>query len=139
MHAEDELASRDVLQLVDELAVAVLRGDALALEEAERMRACGADPEPLGPRHAAHVAAELDELAQHVGGGVAHGGRDLEHRLHQLGIDLRLELVALDRREHRVDVLDEVERGAVEQLVLLFDAERVRIALSELVVEHACP
>ena len=96
-----------------------------------------ADPEPVGARDAAHVAAQLDELAHDVGGRVTHGGRDLEHRLHQLGVDLRLELVARDRREHGVDVLDEVERGAVEQLVLLLDAERVRIALPEPVVEHA--
>ena len=103
------------------------------------MRAGRADPEPLGPRHAAHVAAQLDELAHHVGGRVAHGCRDLEHRLHQLGIDLRLELVTRDRGEHGVDVLDEVERGAVEQLVFLLDAERVGIALPERVVEHARP
>jgi hypothetical protein len=41
------------------------------------------------------------------------------------------------RGEHRVDVLDEVERLAVEQHVLLLDAERVRVALSERVVEDA--
>jgi hypothetical protein len=42
VQAEDELAPRDVLHLVDEVAVPVARGDALALEEAERMRP--ADP-----------------------------------------------------------------------------------------------
>src|SRR5262249_53916166 len=63
--------------------------------------------------------------------------RDLEHRLHQLGVHLRLELVALDRRQHRVDVLDEVERLAVEDHVLLLDPERVRVAPAEAMVEHA--
>src|SRR5919108_3637292 len=63
--------------------------------------------------------------------------RDLQHRLHQLGVDARLELVPADVGEHGVDVLHEVERLAVEQHVLLFDAERVRIALPEGVVEHA--
>src|SRR4029079_17591548 len=38
-----------------------------------------------------------------------------------------------------VDVLKWFEGRAVEQLVLLLDAERVRIALPELVVEHARP
>ena len=40
-------------------------------------------------------------------------------------------------REHGVDVLDEVEGLAVEEHVLLLDAERVRIGLAELVVEDA--
>ena len=39
--------------------------------------------------------------------------------------------------EHGVDVLDEVERLGVEQHVLLLDAERVRVALAERVVEDA--
>ena len=46
VHAEDELAPCDVLQLVDERVVAVLGGDVLALEEAERVRPCRADPSP---------------------------------------------------------------------------------------------
>src|SRR5262249_15363023 len=58
-------------------------------------------------------------------------------RLHQLGVDALLELVPGDRGEHGVDVLDEVEGLAVEQHVLLLDAERVRVARAEGVVEHA--
>src|SRR6185436_7135165 len=42
VQTEDELAARDVLELVDEIPVAVSCGDALALEEAERVRAGGA-------------------------------------------------------------------------------------------------
>ena len=42
-----------------------------------------------------------------------------------------------DRGEHGVDVLDEVEGLRVEQHVLLLDAERVRLAFAEGVVEHA--
>src|SRR5262249_9748340 len=68
---------------------------------------------------------------------VAHRRRDLEHRLHQLGVDARLELVPVDGREHRVDVLDEIERLGVEEHVLLLDSERIGVALSEGVVEHA--
>ena len=45
--------------------------------------------------------------------------------------------MARDGGEHGVDVLDEVERLAVEEHVLLLDAERVRVALAEGVVEHA--
>src|SRR5438552_2306656 len=38
-----------------------------------------------------------------------------------------------------VDVVDEIEALAVEQHVLLLDAERVRLALAERVVEDAAP
>src|SRR4029077_2115995 len=61
----------------------------------------------------------------------------LEYRLHELGVHARLELVACDRGENRVDVLDEVERLAVEEHVLLLDAEGVRVARAEGVVEDA--
>src|SRR5439155_10403631 len=137
VHAEDELAPGHVLELVDERPVAVSGSDPLALEQAERVRARGADAQPLRACHAADVSAELAELLVYVGRGAADGCGDLEHRLHQLGVHLRLELVTLDRREHRVDVLDEVEGLAVEDHVLLLDTERVRVAGAEAMVEHA--
>jgi hypothetical protein len=65
------------------------------------------------------------------------GRGDLEHRLHELGVDARLELVPRDRGEHRIDVLDEVEGLGVEEHVLLLDTERVRVARAERVAEHA--
>ena len=137
VHPEDQLASRDVLQLVDELAVPVARRDALALEEAERVRAGAADPAALRPRELSDVAAQLRERPHDVGRSPADRRRHLEHGLHQLGVDLIL-VVAVGRgREHRVDVLDEIPGLGVEQLVLLLDAERVRVALAERVVEHA--
>ena len=92
---------------------------------------------PFSRRDAADVRAQLQQLALDVAGSPADRRRDLEHRLHQLGVDPRLELVAGDRLQHGVDVLDEVERLAVEEHVLLLDPERVRIGLSECVVEHA--
>ena len=110
MHAEDQLAAGDVLELVDEVAVAVARGDPLALEEAERVRAGRADAQSRLARDLGHVRAQLQQLALDVAGVPADRRRDLEHRLHQLGVDPRLELVAGDRLQHRVDVLDEVER-----------------------------
>ncbi len=50
VHAEDQLAPRDVLELVDECAVAVAGGDALLLEQAEGVRARRADAQPGLPR-----------------------------------------------------------------------------------------
>ncbi len=137
VHAEDQLAPRDVLHLVDERAIAVLRRDSLRLEERERMRAGRAHAHVLLPRDVGDVAPDAQQLLPHARRRVADRRGDLEDRLHQLGVDPRLELVARDRLEHRVDVLDEVERLAVEQHVLLLDAERVRVALAELVIEHA--
>ena len=137
VHAEDQLASGDVLQLVDERVVAVLRGDPLALEEAERVRPGGAHACLLLVCDLGDVAAERGQPAHDVPRVPADGRRDLEHRLHQLGVDPRLELVSGDRVEHRVDVLDEVEGLRVEQLVLLLDAQRVRARRSRTVVEDA--
>src|SRR5919198_208409 len=101
------------------------------------MRAGRPDAHPALARQVADEAPELAQLALDVRGRVADRRRDLEHRLHQLGVDPRLELVAVRRREHRVDVLDEIERLAVEEHVLLLHAQCVRVALAEGVVEHA--
>ena len=83
----------------------------------------------------------MPQLFRHLGGGVTDRCCDLQHGLHQLRIDARLELVPRDRGEHGVDVLHEVERLAVEQHVLLLDAQRVRIALAKRVLQdtHAGP
>ena len=137
VHAEDQLAARDVLKLVDELAVAVARGDPLPLEEAEWMRARTAEPAALRARDLSHVRAELRERAHHVAGVAAHRRRHLEHRLHQLRVDAVLVVAVRDGCEHRVDVLHEVPRLGIEQLVLLLDSERVGVAFAERVVEDA--
>src|SRR6266516_4297351 len=47
VHPEDQLAPRDVLQLVDEVAIAVTRRDPLPLEEGEGMGSRRADSEAL--------------------------------------------------------------------------------------------
>ena len=57
VHAEDQLAPRDVLQLVDELPVTVARGDALPLEEAERVCAGRSEAATLLARDLGDVAA----------------------------------------------------------------------------------
>ena len=53
------------------------------------------------------------------------------------GVDAGLQLVTVDRGEHRLDVLHEVERLGVEQHVLLLDPERVRRPGAEAMLEHA--
>src|SRR5947209_2393796 len=101
------------------------------------MGAGRANPQALLPRDVGDVAADAEELLLHTLRRVADRRGHLEHRLHELGVDARLELVACDRGEHRVDVLDEVEGLAVEEHVLLLDAEGVRVARAEGVVEDA--
>ena len=128
VHPEDQLAPRDVLELVDERVVAVLGRDALALEEAERVRPGRADAQALAVRDVADIAPQRRQLPHHVGRRPAHRRRDLEHRLHQLRVDPVRELVALDGVEDGIDVLDEVEALRVEEHVLLLDAERERVA-----------
>ena len=135
---EDQLAAGDVLHLVDEGAVAVARGDPLALEEAERVRPGRAHPQAVLARDLLDGRPEAAKLAVGLGGGPADGRRDLERRL-QLRLHPGLVLVADERGQHRVDPLDEVEALAVQQHVLLLDAERVRLALPELVLEDAAP
>ena len=137
--AEDELAAGDVLELVDEVPVAVARGDPLALEEAERVRARRAHAQVVGRRRLGDVGAQPPELAVDVGRRLADRRRDLEHGLHQLRADAVVELAVLRGREHGVDVLDEVEGLRVEEHVLLLDAERERLARAEAVVEDAAP
>src|SRR6266702_1926710 len=101
------------------------------------MGAGRADPEALLPRDLGDIAADAEELLLHLLRRVADRRGHFEHRLHELGVDARLELVACDRCEHRVDVLDEVEGLAVKEHVLLLDPERVWVARAEGVVEHA--
>ena len=71
VHSEDELAAGDVLQLVDQRVVAVLRGDPLSLEQAERVRSGRADPRSLLVRDLRDVCAQRREPAHHVARVVA--------------------------------------------------------------------
>ena len=137
VEAEDELPAGHVLHLVDQVPVTVAGGDPLPLEEAEGVRARGPDAQVVLACDLGHVRTQAPQLAVDITRGPAHGGRDLQDRLHQLRVDVGLELVSRDRRQHSVDVLDEVEALAVEQHVLLLDSERVRLALPECMVEDA--
>jgi hypothetical protein len=137
VQAEDELAARDVLKLVDEIAVAVAGGDPLALEKAEGMRAGGADAHAAFARDPAHEAPQLAELSVHVCDALADRRRNLDHRLHELRSDAVGQLAVLCGGEDCVHVLHEIEALAVEEHVLLLDSEGVLVARSEAVVEHA--
>ena len=121
VHAEDELLAGDEAQRGDEVAVARAGDDPLVLPHRERVRARGADRQPAARRLLItwrRSARSCSPACDHVR---ARLGRDLEHRLHQLGLDL-------PRRrglEHRLDRVDQLERLGVEDHQLLLDADRV--------------
>ena len=132
VHAEHELAARDVLQLLDQPAVAVARRDALILGARERVRAGAGEPQAErldGRRDAApdglEIAAQLVDIA-------AHDRRDLERALHQLRMCAPVERPAREqRRRPRRSASESSKRGRVEQHVLLLDAQGQRLALAE--------
>ena len=90
---EDQLAPRHVLHLVDQVPVAVTGGDPLPLEEAEGMRPRGSHAQFVLARDPGHVRPQTPQLAVDVAGGPTDGRRDLQHRLHQLRVDVGFELV----------------------------------------------
>ena len=117
-----------------ELPVAGAIDDLLVLPERERVRPRGRQqqPPPLGDLR--HRPAKLPQLLGGLGHALARLGGDLEHRLHQLGLHLPLEL----RRhggEDRLDLLGQAQAVGVEDHQLLLDADRERGAV-EAVFEH---
>ena len=93
---------------------------------------------PRGPdRHPLRRGDLRDLVAQgaqlgiglgHVGAGV---GGDLEHRLHQLGLDLPQRR----RLEQPLDRVDELERRRVQDHQLLLDPQRVGMSLEAVLHE----
>ena len=76
---EDQLAPRHVLELIDEVPVAVTRGDPLALEQAERVRAGRADAHAAIRRETDDVRPKLAQLDLDLLRRAADGRRDLQH------------------------------------------------------------
>ena len=131
VHAEHELAARDVLELLDEPAVAVARRDALILGARERVCPGAGEPQPErldGSRDAAPDGLEIAAQLVHI---PAHDGRDLERALHQLRMRAPVERPIRELLGDLVEARRELEARRVEQHVLLLDAQRQRIALAE--------
>src|ERR1700730_18651181 len=103
MHPENELLARDEAQRADEPAVAIVAHYPLILPARERVRPRGADLEVPGMRTVACQAAKRHELGRHGGNVGTRSGRDLEHRLEELGLDLSRWRLIADDRVDRVD------------------------------------
>ena len=121
VQAEEELLAGDEAQRGHEVAVAVAADDPLVLPHRERMRPGRADRQPVLAGHPRHLRAQRAQLRA-GGHGVRAGiGRDLEHRLHQL----RLDLTVRRGLEQALDRVDEVEALGVDDHQLFLDADRV--------------
>jgi hypothetical protein len=120
VHAEDELLPRDEPQRLDQVAVARARDDPLVLPHGERVRARRADRQPAALGGAADLRAQRPQLVAGLGDRLARVGRDLEHRLHELGLDLPLAGVL----EELLDRVDEPEGLAVADHQLFLDTDR---------------
>ena len=88
VHPEDQLLAGDEPQRGDQIPVARPRDDPLVLPHRERMGAGRADRQPLGGRRPRDLAAQRAQLLAGLRGVLARIGRDLQHRLHQLRLDL---------------------------------------------------
>jgi hypothetical protein len=119
MHPEDQLLARDEAQRGDQVAVARPSGDSLVLPEREGVRAGRADRQPALGGPLAHLAAQRAELGAGLGGVGARIGGDLEHRLHELGLDLPLRGIL----EQRLDGVDQVQGLGVDDHQLFLDAD----------------
>jgi hypothetical protein len=123
VHAEDELLPRDEPQGVHEVVVARPAHDALVLPHRERVRSRRADRQPLGLRGGADPSPQSAQLVAGLARVRARVRRDLEHRLHELGLDLAFGAVL----EELLDRVGELERLPVDDHELLLDAQRVAL------------
>src|SRR3954452_3816881 len=119
---EDQLLPGHPAQLFHEVAVALGGRDALVLPARERVRAGRADAQPVSGRGVGDLTPQAAQLGARLGQVGAGLGRHLEHRLHELRLDLAVRRVLLQA----LDRVHELERLGVEDHQLLFDADRVR-------------
>jgi len=120
--AEDEEGPHRVLELAEELLVALLLGDRHLLPEGEGMGAGGDDAHAVPPGelgdHAAHVLQEAVGLADVL----RRRGADLDHRLVELGVQKPGQVgggVGQDPARHG----GEVPALGVDELVLFLDTD----------------
>ena len=122
VHAEHELLARDEAERANQPAVAVVADDALVLPARERVGPRCPDPQPARARALRHERAQGRELAPGRRDIGARRGRDLEHGLQQLGLDLAARRLLAD---DLVDRAREVQRARIEDHQLLLDPDGV--------------
>ena len=81
VQTEDQVRAGDVLQVLDDRVISLIRADFLRLPVAERMGRRRHDAQPALPREAVEFASHLDEFAFYFGHVAAHVRSDFDHRL----------------------------------------------------------
>ena len=137
VHSEDELAPCDVLQLLDEVPVAIAPRDALILGERERVGAGGGEPHSEREQRAGESPAQLGQLAQRIVDAGADAGGDLGGALGQLRVHAVGELSALELAQQHLDLGDQAVPVGRDEHVLLLDPEGERRPGAEVRLERA--
>ena len=129
VNSEDQLLTGHEAKRRDQVAVARASHDPLVLPLRKGVRPGGCDRHALAGGPPRDLAAKRPQLLSGFGGIRAWVCGDLEHRLHQL----RLDLATGRWLEECLDRVDQLERIGVEDHQLLLDPDRVGGA-GELVV-----
>jgi hypothetical protein len=127
VHPEDELLTGHEAQRRDEVAIARPGDDPLVLPHREGVRPGGADAEAATGGGGADLVAQRAQLAAGLDGVRARLRRDLEHRLHELRLDLaglRIAVRGAAVLEQGLDRVDERVALGVDDHHLLLDTDR---------------
>ena len=119
---EDDLLARDEPQRLHQVAVARRARDQLVLPARDRVRAGGADAQALRLGGVANLTPQRAQRGARLAHVRARLGRDLEHGLQQLRLDLAVGRVL----EQVVDRVDQRVAVRIEDHQLLLDPDRVR-------------
>ena len=123
VQAEDEIRTRDHLEVLHDVFVALIGIYGLIAPVGERMRGGGGDEEAVFAREPDDGAAQFGDVAARFLDVVADAGADLDHGLVHFRFDVFLEEGFALFDDLELDVRPEVERLRVYGLILFFDPE----------------
>ena len=123
MHAADRKAPTDTLQISLEGAVSYALGSLLRLVAGERMRPGSDRRHVVTARHAGDRAAQSPKLGSRLVEAIADPCPDLDLRAQEFGAYLRPQQRLQFGQHRRRRVADNITRCAIDEEVLLLDAE----------------
>ncbi len=127
VQAEDQERPRQLLQFLDDVLVAFARRDILLAPFRKWMRAGGGDAEA----HAFGRRRQATPNPVHLGVELVDVLTDLRADLDDGLVELALDLIAQDRgarRQELADMRTQLPGGGIDDLKLLFDADREAVA-----------
>jgi hypothetical protein len=122
VQAEDQQRPRQLLQLLDDVLIALARGDDLIHPVRERMGAGGGDAQAHPLCGVRQIAPGADDLAGQLFDRSTDLGADLDNRLVHLALDVVAE-GGRARREQFRDVRSELPGGGIDDLKFFLDAD----------------